>query len=150
MRGTFFAIQDYLPKYNSSGEGLVLNTASVLGIETLSNTHAYGATKHGVVGLGKSLGKDESCLKHNIRVITLCPGLIHTPMIGDLNTIKKPSDVSEEVAEMCKKVSSTDYIAEAVSEIMNKAEHGSVWVTEDEEPPYQLVFPNRKEMRKTS
>nr|XP_023016991.1 15-hydroxyprostaglandin dehydrogenase [NAD(+)]-like isoform X2 [Leptinotarsa decemlineata] len=104
MHGTYIAVREYLPKYKSSDEALVLNTASVLGLNSMTQGPTYSATKHGVVGLGKAFGEDESCLKNKIRVITICPGLILTPLIADV--MSKPSVLQQKLSGISRKMSS--------------------------------------------
>ncbi|XP_074039106.1 15-hydroxyprostaglandin dehydrogenase [NAD(+)] isoform X2 [Leptinotarsa decemlineata] len=148
MHGTYIAVREYLPKYKSSDEALVLNTASVLGLNSSALGSTYSATKHGVVGLGKAFGEDESCLKNKIRVITICPGVILTPSIADM--ISKNSELQQQLFEISKKMSSSEYVADALQDIMKKGNNGSVWVAENDEPPYEVTFLHREEMRKTS
>ncbi|XP_074039107.1 15-hydroxyprostaglandin dehydrogenase [NAD(+)]-like [Leptinotarsa decemlineata] len=147
MRGTFLAIREYLPKYKSSEEGVVLNTASILGINTIPNGVSYCTAKHGVVGLGKALRENESCKRHGIRVLTICPGVVNTGLLSAIVS-ENVEKLVEDLSVLCKLASSPDYIADCVLKIIDKGEHGSIWVAEDEEAPYEVVFPNRRELRK--
>jgi NAD(P)-dependent dehydrogenase (short-subunit alcohol dehydrogenase family) len=59
--------------------GAVLNVASMAGLVGVPENIAYVATKHGVVGITRSLAVDWA--RYGIRVNALCPGLTETDLI---------------------------------------------------------------------
>lgn len=61
------------------GGGSIINTSSVSGIRPQPGTPAYIAAKHAVIGLTKSAAMDYS--PHQIRINTVAPGAIDTPML---------------------------------------------------------------------
>ncbi|KAJ8949034.1 hypothetical protein NQ314_008302, partial [Rhamnusium bicolor] len=148
IRGTFLSMDKYLPKFKTGNEGVIINTASVLGINTIENLPTYCAAKHGVVGLGRSLATENTYRKHKIRIITICPGVIATPLINTTIAVKDVVHSKEEIFNISKKTSSPDYVANSVVNIINEGKHGSIWVLENEESPYEVTFPDRAELRK--
>lgn len=62
--------------------GVVINTASIAAYEGQIGQAAYSASKGGVVGLTVPVARDLASL--GIRVNTIVPGLIHTPMFDQL------------------------------------------------------------------
>ena len=63
------------------GGGSIVNTSSVSGIRPQPHNPAYVAAKFGVIGLTKQAAFDYS--PHGIRVNTVAPGAIDTPMLQD-------------------------------------------------------------------
>ncbi len=59
--------------------GVIVNVSSMAGFAAVPNQVAYVASKHGVVGLTKSMAIEWG--KYNIRVNCLCPGLTNTPLV---------------------------------------------------------------------
>jgi short-subunit dehydrogenase len=62
--------------------GVIVNTASVAAYEGQIGQPAYAASKAGVVGL--TLPAARELARAGIRVMTIAPGLFHTPMVDGL------------------------------------------------------------------
>lgn len=66
---------------NEEGErGVIINTASVAAFDGQMGQAAYSASKGGIVGMTLPIARDLA--KHGIRVITIAPGLIDTPLFS--------------------------------------------------------------------
>ncbi|GAA2728760.1 SDR family oxidoreductase [Actinocorallia aurantiaca] len=61
--------------------GVVINTASVAALEGQTGQVAYSASKGGIVGMTLPAARDLSAV--GIRVNTVCPGIIDTPIYGE-------------------------------------------------------------------
>jgi 3-hydroxyacyl-CoA dehydrogenase / 3-hydroxy-2-methylbutyryl-CoA dehydrogenase len=69
---------------NQEGErGVIINTASVAAFDGQIGQAAYSASKGGVVGMTLPIARDLA--KSAIRVMTIAPGLIETPLFGSLS-----------------------------------------------------------------
>lgn len=76
---TFSAEQMTKNKKNDDGEkGVIINTSSIAANQGQIGQAAYSASKGGVEGLMPPVAKELA--RHAIRVITIAPGIISTPM----------------------------------------------------------------------
>lgn len=66
--------------------GVIINTASVAAFDGQIGQAAYSASKGGIVGMTLPIARDLA--QHRIRVVSIAPGLFHTPLLGAL-----PDDV---------------------------------------------------------
>jgi len=65
---------------NDDGErGVIINTASVAAFEGQIGQAAYSASKSGIVGMTLPMAREFTRL--GIRVMTIAPGVFHTPMV---------------------------------------------------------------------
>src|SRR6202453_3984774 len=59
----------------SRGRGSIVNVASVAGLSGIAHRAAYNASKHGLIGLTRTLAAE-----WGVRVNAVCPGWIKTEM----------------------------------------------------------------------
>lgn len=60
--------------------GLIVNTASIAAFEAQVGQIAYAASKAGVAGMTVTAARDLA--QHGIRVVTIAPGIVDTPMMA--------------------------------------------------------------------
>lgn len=86
-----------VPHLRKGGGGTIVNVSSVGGLFAASNAVAYGTTKAALLGLTRSMALDLGA--SGIRVNTICPGWVATPMAeGAVRRVARVRNVSEEEA----------------------------------------------------
>jgi meso-butanediol dehydrogenase/(S,S)-butanediol dehydrogenase/diacetyl reductase len=78
LTGVFLTAKYAIPALEASGEGAFVAVSSDAGIQGAAGFAAYCASKHGVLGLVKSLALDHG--PRGVRCNVVCPGFVETPM----------------------------------------------------------------------
>ncbi|MWA04564.1 SDR family oxidoreductase [Actinomadura sp. LD22] len=81
MRIGAAAIAKTEPADADGARGVVINTASIAGIEGQTGQIAYSASKGGIIGMTLPAARDLAAI--GVRVNTICPGIIDTPIYGE-------------------------------------------------------------------
>jgi NAD(P)-dependent dehydrogenase (short-subunit alcohol dehydrogenase family) len=123
LEGAWYAARACLPHLLKNG-GSIVNVSSVQALASQQNVLAYTVSKHGLIGLTRSMAMDFA--KDKVRVNAICPGTIDTPMLRwaasldanpqsvidacnvmhPLGRIGKPSEVAEVAAFLAHESSS--------------------------------------------
>lgn len=74
-----------LPAMRQQQRGTIINVASIAGQQPFPGWGAYSVSKAGLIALSKTLAAEER--PHGIRVMTICPGAVNTP-IWDSDTVQ--------------------------------------------------------------
>jgi NAD(P)-dependent dehydrogenase (short-subunit alcohol dehydrogenase family) len=116
LTGVWLCMKYELAQMMAQGSGVIINTASIMGLVGERRTGAYCAAKHGVVGLTKTAALEYA--GRNIRVNAVCPGSTMTAMMQKtferdprleeaykkshpLGRLGTPEDIGEAVMWMC-------------------------------------------------
>ena len=81
LTGSFLCTQAALPHMLEAGWGRIVNIASTAGIKGYAYVPAYVASKHGLVGLTRSLALEVA--RKGITVNAVCPGYTETALLQD-------------------------------------------------------------------
>ena len=116
LTGTFLCLKAELAVMEPAGAGAIVNVASAAGLMGFANLPAYVASKHGVVGLTKSVALEFA--RRGIRVNAVCPGNVHTPMLENfvagnqdalqgmgkvtpIGRLARPDEIAEAIVWLC-------------------------------------------------
>jgi 3-oxoacyl-[acyl-carrier protein] reductase len=82
LNGLFFTCREVVPLMLANGYGRIVNVSSVAGKEGNPNASAYSASKAGVIGLTKSLGKELAT--RGVLVNCITPATFESPILAQL------------------------------------------------------------------
>ncbi|MEU0931835.1 glucose 1-dehydrogenase [Embleya sp. NPDC005971] len=104
--GAFHGIQAVAPSMRAAGGGSIVNISSLAGLQGIPGHAAYGSSKWAMRGLTKTAALELG--EYGIRVNSVHPGAVDTPMIGNrfrrgagnfptvpLRRVGEPEDVGE-------------------------------------------------------
>jgi 3alpha(or 20beta)-hydroxysteroid dehydrogenase len=78
LTGAYLGMRAVIEPMIAAGGGSIVNVSSVEGIAGSANLHSYVASKFGLRGITKSAAVE--LVRYNIRVNSIHPGLVHTPL----------------------------------------------------------------------
>ncbi|HJP91334.1 MAG TPA: 3-oxoacyl-ACP reductase FabG [Pyrinomonadaceae bacterium] len=105
LSGTFYCTRAALPAMLKNGWGRVINIASIAGKIGAPYIAAYSASKHGVLGLTRSVALEVAT--SGVTVNAICPGYVDTDMVtrGIERITTKTGRTAEEALDYLKKMS---------------------------------------------
>lgn len=99
LKSAYLVSKYSIPSMIERGGGAIVLTASVQSLAAQRNSLAYIVSKHGLLGLMRSMALDYA--KDRIRVNCVCPGAIDTPMLRWAASL---DDAPDRVLEACHKM----------------------------------------------
>ncbi|MEM7535331.1 MAG: SDR family NAD(P)-dependent oxidoreductase [Chloroflexota bacterium] len=81
LKSNFLMAKYCVPEMRKRGGGVIINTASVQGLQSALGVSAYAASKGGSLSLTRQLALEYA--RENIRVLAVNPGTIETPLVAE-------------------------------------------------------------------
>lgn len=98
LTGTWLCSREVYPAMAAAGTGRIVNIASVAGVRGFAGGAGYAASKHGIVGLTRSLAMEAARL--GVTVNAVCPGYADTGMgAGAAENVARQRGIALEEAE---------------------------------------------------
>jgi NAD(P)-dependent dehydrogenase (short-subunit alcohol dehydrogenase family) len=120
----FLLCQVFGKKMLEAGSGSIINVASVAGLLGISDRAAYNASKHGLIGLTRTLAAEWG--GRGVRVNAVCPGWVKTEMdvVDQANGSYSDADITGRVP--AGRFATPDDIAHAIAFLADERESGFV------------------------
>jgi len=112
LKGVWLCMKYEIPVMLKQGGGTIVNTASVVGLVGFQGIPAYCASKGGIIAL--TLVAALEYAKAGIRVNTVCPGVIRTPMVEHFIEVNPDLEKQMVALEPIGRMDKPEEIAEAV------------------------------------
>ena len=113
LRGVLYGAQAAYPYLKASAPGSALvNIASAAGLNGGSGMSVYSATKFGVRGIAESL--DAEWAPDGIKVSSICPSFIDTPLLDGTGNRNANEDIRTRVKAAGLEITPVEQVAEAV------------------------------------
>lgn len=90
LKSYFLMSKFAIPSMRRRGGGVIINNASVQGLQSMKGVPAYAASKGGVLSLTRQMALDYAA--ERIRVLAICPGTIDTEMVR-ASAVNEPDGV---------------------------------------------------------
>lgn len=98
LKGIWACMKGELPVMEDLGGGAIVNTASESGLVGMGGLSSYSASKHGVVGLTKSVALEYA--SRGIRVNAIAPGPTETNIADNLEISERVDDLPFDLSAM--------------------------------------------------
>jgi NAD(P)-dependent dehydrogenase (short-subunit alcohol dehydrogenase family) len=124
LTGSFLLCQAFGRQMLAAAKGSIVNVASVAGLMGVADRAAYNASKHGLVGLTRTLAVEWG--GRGVRVNAVCPGWVKTEMDDDAqaNALYVDDDITGHVP--MGRFAQPDDVAQAIAFLADPARSGFI------------------------
>jgi len=93
--GVFLGMQTVAPIMIAGAAGSIINISSIAGLRGAGAAFAYGASKWAVRGMSR--GAAQELAPHGVRVNSIHPGIIDTPMAAEFDRVGVREQITERI-----------------------------------------------------
>ncbi|XP_049545984.1 alcohol dehydrogenase 1-like [Anopheles darlingi] len=122
---------DLMSRSKGGKGGVIVNVASVAGLEPIPFLPIYCASKHGVVSFTRSLGVPPIFDSTGVKFVVICPGATKTKMFNHCMQIPIDVDGLQDLFDDYVKrfqAQSPDVVGKCVIRAITEGENGSAWI----------------------
>jgi NAD(P)-dependent dehydrogenase (short-subunit alcohol dehydrogenase family) len=130
LDGVVFGVRAVVPAMRERGGGAIVATSSLAGLIAFPPDPIYTLTKHGVIGLVRSLGPQLEA--SGISINAVCPGIVDTPLVG--------AEAKEALREVGFPLIPPSQIAAAVVHAVTSGDTGQAYVCQPGRDPERFEF----------
>ncbi len=122
LMGALYGVRYVADVMIKNGGGSIVNTASSAGVIGQDSVVTYSATKHGIIGLTKSIVAEYA--KDGLRANAIAPGPTETPMVKDFYEANPKMKENAEAGIPQKRLGTPEEVAELVTFLLtSKAQY---------------------------
>ncbi|XP_068084020.1 alcohol dehydrogenase 2 [Anabrus simplex] len=132
LRGCFLAFK-YMGKDQCGNGGLIVNCASIVGLQPLVGAPVYCCTKHAVIGITRCFGADFHQSRTGIRVCSLCPGVTVTELVTNAHGRQYNDEWGKEATRELNSLpkQTTEMTGKTFTYIVRHGKSGHHYISED-------------------
>jgi NAD(P)-dependent dehydrogenase (short-subunit alcohol dehydrogenase family) len=124
LLGPFLLSRTFGRMMLAQGNGAIVNVASVAGLLGIAHRAAYNASKHGLIGLTRTLAAEWG--GRGVRVNAVCPGWVKTPMDDAANAAGLYTDADIEARVPMGRFATPNDVAQAIAFLADPGKSGFV------------------------
>jgi NAD(P)-dependent dehydrogenase (short-subunit alcohol dehydrogenase family) len=124
LLGPFLICRSFGRVMLRQGSGSIVNVASVAGLLGIADRAAYNASKHGLIGLTRTLAAEWG--GRGVRVNAVCPGWVKTPMDDSASAAGHYTEADVAGRVPMGRFASPDDVAQAISFLADAGRSGFV------------------------
>ncbi|XP_063979945.1 uncharacterized protein LOC135163968 [Diachasmimorpha longicaudata] len=138
IRSTLLGVQQMGKDLGGRG-GIIVNVASIVGFEPLPQLPVYSTTKQAVISFSRSFAQPYHYQRTGVKIIVLSPGVSGSSARECLEILKSPTSTLGSVTVHPQRV---ETVAHGLVYAIRCAQNGSIWVSEDGQPVYEIKPPD--------
>ncbi|WP_369876950.1 SDR family NAD(P)-dependent oxidoreductase [Alkalicoccobacillus gibsonii] len=117
LHGALYGLKYVLEVMLKNGGGSIVNTSSTAGLVGQETVGSYSATKHGIVGITKTIAVEYA--REGIQVNAISPGTTETPMVAEYRKANSEQVESVLAAIPQRRLGKPEEVAELVCFLLN-------------------------------